>query len=1038
MQNSIPDIFTVALGHLAQQLLKSYDKSHFQDELKKTIMIAKVSFQLASDASKNKHIHGHILARALEKQFDHTGDLADIDQAIAVQQDAMQLISDNHTNKPNYLGDFGTFFGNRFKHSGNPSDINQAIAALQNAVQLTPDGDANKPVHLHNLGTSFSFRFDQLKDLSDVDQAIAAYQNAVQLTPDNDTDKPKYLDNLGSSFAKRFKYLGDPADLNQAIAAHKKAVQLASDDHPNKAYHLNNLGTSFLIHFGRFEDLSNIDQAIAAYQNAVQLTPNDHASKPDHLTNLGSSFTKRFEYLNDPADLDQAIAAHQKAVQLASDDHPNKAHHLSDLGSSFLSCFKYFHDIAYVDQAIAAYQKAVQLTPDNHTDKPHYLNNLGNSFGHHFQYLGDLADVDQALAAHQKAVQLTPNNHTSKPSYLNNLGSSFLNRFQHLGNLADVDQAIVACQNAMQLTPDDHANKHIFLSNLGNSFFNRFKHFSDFSDLQKAIIHFSLAAQSSAGSFSMRFNAGRRWVRCAHILQHSSLFQACDITLNLLSKLAWLGLPLSKRYSALTQATGFVRDAAAIAVEHEDYNTAVEWLEQGNSVVWGQQLQLRTSFDDLKAKHSILANEFDQISKQLEQASYRYDTEQKSSEEQAQQHHALAIKWESLLLKIRSMPGFNQFLMPKKLAQLYECAHSGPVIILNCSQLSCDALIIMTGSEDVIHLPLSDLTYNDAFDLGISLNEMLRKDGRRVARLESHLPYSYKFYESILSELWFKVVKPVLDALAYPKQTATSKNLSRIFWCPTGPLTFLPIHAAGIYGTTGPNVKVSEFVISSYTPTLSALILPSEDIIQQNINLLAVAQPSSDGQFSQLPGTQEEISKIKERLSRLNSNQVLLTESNGTVEDVLDKLQKCSWVHFACHGIQDLRNPVNSGLLLANKQRLKLSDVVRVTRPHGGLAFLSACQTATGDKRLADEAVHLAAGMLFIGYGGVIATMWSILDDVAPKVAEDVYSQLFSDDSLPDYRQAARALHYAVEKLQQDPKISSKFYSWLPFVHFGL
>ena len=175
---------------------------------------------------------------------------------------------------------------------------------------------------------------------------------------------------------------------------------------------------------------------------------------------------------------------------------------------------------------------------------------------------------------------------------------------------------------------------------------------------------------------------------------------------------------------------------------------------------------------------------------------------------------------------------------------------------------------------------------------------------------------------------------------------------------------------------------------------------------------------------------------IKERLSRLSSRQVLLVESDGSKDDVLDKLQKCSWAHFACHGIQDPQNPINSGLQLANNQCLKLSDIVRVTHPRGGLAFLSACQTATGNKKLADEAVHLAAGMLFIGYSGVIATMWSILDDVAPQVAEDVYSQLFSNDSPPDHRQAARALHYAVERLQQDPKIS--FYSWLPFVHLGL
>ncbi|KAF8436642.1 hypothetical protein L210DRAFT_3548852 [Boletus edulis BED1] len=33
---------------------------------------------------------------------------------------------------------------------------------------------------------------------------------------------------------------------------------------------------------------------------------------------------------------------------------------------------------------------------------------------------------------------------------------------------------------------------------------------------------------------------------------------------------------------------------------------------------------------------------------------------------------------------------------------------------------------------------------------------------------------------------------------------------------------------------------------------------------------------------------------------------------------------------------------------------------------------------------LTDEAIHIAAGMLFAGYGGVIGTMWSISDKLAP------------------------------------------------------
>jgi CHAT domain-containing protein len=46
-----------------------------------------------------------------------------------------------------------------------------------------------------------------------------------------------------------------------------------------------------------------------------------------------------------------------------------------------------------------------------------------------------------------------------------------------------------------------------------------------------------------------------------------------------------------------------------------------------------------------------------------------------------------------------------------------------------------------------------------------------------------------------------------------------------------------------------------------------------------------------------------------------------------------------------------------------------------------GLAFLSACETARGDEKIPDEALHLAATPLSAGYRSVVATMWYVLID---------------------------------------------------------
>ena len=273
-----------------------------------------------------------------------------------------------------------------------------------------------------------------------------------------------------------------------------------------------------------------------------------------------------------------------------------------------------------------------------------------------------------------------------------------------------------------------------------------------------------------------------------------------------------------------------------------------------------------------------------------------------------------------------------------------------------------------------------------------------------------------------------------------PLSEQTPGDLSRIFWCPTGPFAFLPIHAAGFYDTPYSPLghKIFDYVISSYVPSLAALApLHSHDAVpNDNLRLLAVRQPPSDG-LAPLRGVNTEVEYIKAVIKDAPLTQTILLESSvGTVEEVLALMKEADWVHFACHGIQDGKAPITSGLCLADERRLKISDVIALSRPRGGLAFLSACQTATGDERLSDEAVHITAGMLFAGYGGVIGTMWSISDKLAPDVARDVYEQLFENGGRADYREAARALHEAIGRVRDSG--SASFDEWIPFIHVGL
>lgn len=155
----------------------------------------------------------------------------------------------------------------------------------------------------------------------------------------------------------------------------------------------------------------------------------------------------------------------------------------------------------------------------------------------------------------------------------------------------------------------------------------------------------------------------------------------------------------------------------------------------------------------------------------------------------------------------------------------------------------------------------------------------------------------------------------------------------------------------------------------------------------------------------------------------------------GTKTRVVAGMGECNWVHLACHGIQKPDAPTKSALILQDGH-LTLEEIVKLQLPNAEFAFLSACQTTTGDERLSEEAVHIAGAMLLAGYRGVVATMWSIRDELAPEVADEFYAYLTQNGQQPDSRRAAEALHFSVQKLRNRPGVS--LLDWLPFVHLGV
>lgn len=241
-----------------------------------------------------------------------------------------------------------------------------------------------------------------------------------------------------------------------------------------------------------------------------------------------------------------------------------------------------------------------------------------------------------------------------------------------------------------------------------------------------------------------------------------------------------------------------------------------------------------------------------------------------------------------------------------------------------------------------------------------------------------------------------------------------------------------------------------DFAVSSYTPTVTSLLnkvqhpTPAKP---ESTGVLMISQPNTPG-MSPIPATTEEVRNVGQLLASNQIKNLCLENDQATIHSVSEEIQNYSFIHMACHAVQDKTNPLESGFHL-HDGRLELLAIVRRRLPNAHLAFLSACQTSAGDEILSEEAVHLAAGMLTAGYRGVVATMWSIKDTFAPKVAGEFYKNLI--DFGKDAEEAtgdklglrgefgAYALHRAVEALRRERSDTEQFLlTWVPYIHIGV
>ena len=996
------------------------------------------------------------LSLALQDRFARTGMLADLDEAITVGRQAVAATPNGHPNA-RLLSNLGSALRSRFERTGTLGDLDEAITVGRQVVAATPEDHPDRGGMLSNLSAVLSMRSERTGQLGDLDEAITVGRQVVAATPEDHRDRGGRLSRLGVALRARFERTGALGDLDEAITVGRQAVAASPGDHRDRGVMMSNLSAALLVRSGRTGALGDLDEAITVGRQAVAATPEDHPERAGMLSNLGVALRARLERTGVLADLDEAITVGRQAVAATPGDHPDLAWYLSNLSAALSLRSGRTGALADLNEAITAGRQAVAATPEDHPERAGMLSNLAAVLRARFEptgmmanlllslrawndRAGILADLDEIVSILRQAVAATPEGHPALPKMLSNLSNALRSRFAQTGALVDLDEAVTVSRQAVSATLDDEPSRAIALLSLGAALESRFERTRTPADLDEAVQIGRQVAAMGAARPVVRVLAARKWGQIAASAgRWHEAAKGFDAAVSLLSMVAPRSLIRDDQENALGRMAGLASDAAACCVRAGLTDRAVELLEQGRGILLGQALDTRTDLTDLAERHPGLADRFAAVRDVLdlpgeprellvlppERQREAMEVDHAAVRLAADRQRTAAEEFEQVIQEIRNQPGFASFLRSPVVGDLLAAAADGPIVIVNVSRFGSHALI-MTSSGVLRPVALDDVTPRRVSEQVSGLRRAFSRNADPSA--------PDRFLTGMLGWLWDAISGPVLKRLRLTGPPPDGQPWPRLWWCPVGPLSFLPLHAAGHHQTRSFSAAqtVMDRAVSSYTPTVRALIhakraRSGDRGFAENGSTLVVAMPQTPGEHD-LPGAEAEASKLRQRL---DTPVITLSGPEATRAAVISALPAARWAHFACHGFANLSDPSASCLLLADSQRLTVTDIARLRLHNANLAYLSACSTAQPGSKLPDEVIHLASAFQLAGYRQVIGTLWPIADRTAVRLATDLYDIIADDPN----GAAADALHAVTVRLRNRKPHTPA--AWASHIHSG-
>jgi hypothetical protein len=646
--------------------------------------------------------------------------------------------------------------------------------------------------------------------------------------PDGGDDAPVLAADAARLLRNYFKW-DDLSALDKAVTDFRTAVRETVGSRPHLR-HRTDLIKALRVRYERLRNRADLDEAVQLGRGA-QHERGLKSHRALLLTELSTALRLRYDHAGAARDLDEA-----KELGEASTALLRKRHRLFPLCCSRLSTvshslYEHTGDLGHLDAALARLRAGIDSASGRGYRRTADEIRLCYLLTQRGRRSGNQEDLNEAVATGRRTLERIGAGDALYASCLHHLSVALRvaqelsthaptgeepsmaparrRSYQIRGSGSRLEEAEYLARQAVLRVEAEAPEGALYRINHSLTLHDLLRESPNPGRLKKALETARSPAEHPTADVPTRLRAGLVWsgIASAEGL-HAEAVQALEGAIGLLPRLAPHELERPDQEQQLGRWPGLAVAAATSALEAGNPDKAATLLEHGRGVLLSRTLDLRTDVSALKAAHPRHAEKLEglrrELARELQAAAVGADLDVLRRTRREQEGH-----WDDLLRRIRAEPGFEDFATVPAADRLRAQSTEGPVIYLNVTAVRSDAIIV---TPDRIRTVGLDVTPAEVDEQTRLLHSSLGPDA-------VHKPDAQGPAFSVLGWMWDVLVAPALS-VALP-EPALGAPLPRVWWVPTGPLSALPLHAAGHHRDGGP--ALIDRAVSSYTPTVRAL-----------------------------------------------------------------------------------------------------------------------------------------------------------------------------------------------------------------------